>query len=581
MRVAALIVGGGLALACSRAESPPPPPLPSAPATVPGATPVQCPSVLRIESEMPGASPVEVEMALATPIETAMLAVTGVEHVRSLSVSGKTTVWLQAAPDHALSMRPAVIAALSKLSGLPEDSTTPLAATQPTGPSVVVTSRGPPEALAAADEALNPALRAIAGASTVDALTVPESRIAIRIDAERLRAVGLSIDEIAASIRSASLTTDPTAVLLAEGGIDSIAQTAIAVQRGAPVYLRDVATIEHTTNADGPRGFSAGAPARVTVVRGADPAAVKRALTDAPVPPGVRHEVTGMLRPRGCAPLGSPTAHDGDLELLVLRSPAVDVAAVMDEAPHAADVVVLLGADSLLDGRPSSPSSIQVLIPSTSSAVEPWLRWIAATPELVPVEHHGPRRDHIPVRLEGEMHDAVVAASRRLADTVAAAGLHAAPTGMIERLDIQVDRGRAASYGLTTHELMSAVRQASFGVEAGMVRLGGRVVPIQVEVEAEGSADRLAALRTLELASATGTRVLFTDVASLRATTQPESIEHHDGTRSQTMLIPIALDDRRTAEAALAGALAAVNEAHPGVVARVPEAAPAQGRAGG
>lgn len=98
----------------------------------------------------------------------------------------------------------------------------------------------------------------------------------------------------------------------------------------------------------------------------------------------------------------------------------------------------------------------------------------------------------------------------------------------LPQIQVEYDRGRLASYGITVDEANKALEGAFAGRKAGVVYEGNRSFNIMVRME-EGKRDDIAAVRALPIALPGGGFVPLEAVASVEYKDAPAQITHEDG----------------------------------------------------
>lgn len=218
---------------------------------------------VNINVSFPGATPTDVEDGVLLPIEQAMLGMAGVKRVQSYAYEGFGQVVLEAADF--VDVKTIRDEAETLLDGvrrfLPDNAEAPTVS-YPTVPYNVVTlallGDLEPMALRRAAQALERDLLAAPGISMVSLFGTKGTEILIEIDEDTLQAYGLTFDEIAGALRSASLNasagefkSEAGTILLrtdqrrtSEEALGAIVLRAEA--KGQRITLADVASVTET-----------------------------------------------------------------------------------------------------------------------------------------------------------------------------------------------------------------------------------------------------------------------------------------------------------------------------------------------
>lgn len=220
---------------------------------------------ISINTFYPGAAPAEIEEQLTVPIEEKLQAVAGLHRITSSSREGRSQVELEF--DWGVNKDTAlidIIKRLARVRDLPDDAEEPIivaGATSERRPIYWANLRGKmsvDKMRAFADDHIAPALERVEGVAEVRVHGGEEREIQVVVDFEALSARGLSVKDINQAlvrenvnvrgggidigkrrylVRTIGLFTDPAQI---EGVIIS------KDERGAPVYIRDVAKVYDT-----------------------------------------------------------------------------------------------------------------------------------------------------------------------------------------------------------------------------------------------------------------------------------------------------------------------------------------------
>ena len=223
----------------------------------------------------PGASPEDVAANIVEAVEIEVRFMDGVDQVSAIATEGAALVYIEYEQGHDMSKALTdTQAAIGRIITLPEDSEKPvISLVERYDPVSKLLISGPfPEesltkiARSIRDDLLN------SGLAKVDLMGVREPEIWVEIPEARLRALGLSIEDVSRAIGLSSLNL-PSGNLegrisrqirsngLAESAADVGNIEIISRTNGAKVYLRDIANITETYDDEMPTLFHNGNPA--------------------------------------------------------------------------------------------------------------------------------------------------------------------------------------------------------------------------------------------------------------------------------------------------------------------------------
>jgi len=167
--------------------------------------------VLTVRTAYPGAAATEVSRFVAEPIEQALAATPGLVELRSLSRNGEATTtarfaWGTDMPSTVLGVRERLDNARQSL---PESAERPTLLTSDPGerPIAVLALRGSGDLRSiarTAQDVHSRRLEQLDGVASVAVVGAPSDEIRIDVDPERMRALGLSPDDIATAVESAN-----------------------------------------------------------------------------------------------------------------------------------------------------------------------------------------------------------------------------------------------------------------------------------------------------------------------------------------------------------------------------------------
>jgi hydrophobic/amphiphilic exporter-1 (mainly G- bacteria), HAE1 family len=219
---------------------------------------------LTIVTSYENASPEEMEELVTRPIEEAVMAVPGVEEVVSTSAEGASTVrvsfvWGTNIDVASNDIRDRLDRILNRL---PDDADRPFLRKFDVTASPIMmmgaSSRlDPMELRRILDQQIQPRLERVPGVAGIDVWGGLEREIRIEVDPDRLRAFGLSLDQVMEALRDANVTVPAgdldqgmLQVTLRTPGLyqslDEVRQTVVAIRERAPVYLAQVADVRDT-----------------------------------------------------------------------------------------------------------------------------------------------------------------------------------------------------------------------------------------------------------------------------------------------------------------------------------------------
>jgi len=218
---------------------------------------------LIVQTAYPGASPEAVEIDVTRPVETAVNGVTGVRLVRSLTLEGISSVFIEFRLDtdmiRAMSDVRDKVAQVRPL--FPKDVKDPLvvrADTENAEPvvtlAVMSSTTGLRELTSLTDQVIVKGLENVPGVARVDVNGRQVRQILVQIKPNALTAMGIGVDQVMNAIRAANQDVpagrlsrgQSDRVVRIEGKIKDPAQFGriiVAQQGGGPVYLSQVADV--------------------------------------------------------------------------------------------------------------------------------------------------------------------------------------------------------------------------------------------------------------------------------------------------------------------------------------------------
>jgi HAE1 family hydrophobic/amphiphilic exporter-1 len=215
-----------------------------------------------VQTRLPGGSPEEIESQVTKPIEEAINTISNIDELRSTTLEGMSIVTVQFALDKdsdvaAQEVRDKVATVIGQL---PRDTEAPIIERLDFDASPVLSisvygDRPIREITELADKRIKQRLESVEGIGSIQIVGGQQREIQIWLDAEKLQAYRLSIDQIRNAIRTQNtevpggrIDQGPNELVLRTlGRIDKVrdfGNIAVATVNGAPVYLRDVARVE-------------------------------------------------------------------------------------------------------------------------------------------------------------------------------------------------------------------------------------------------------------------------------------------------------------------------------------------------
>lgn len=216
---------------------------------------------LSISTSYENASPEEVEELITRTIEEAMSAVPGVEEVSSVSGEGSSNVrvtfaWGTDLDAAANDIRDRLDRVIPRL---PDDATRPaLRKFDPAAFPILILGASsrldPIEMRRLIDEEIKPRVERVPGVAALDVWGGLQREIHVDIDPDKLRLLGLQLDQLVQRIRAANVTLPAGSIeegmyeiILRTPGefrdLDELRETTVALRDGVPVRLRDVAEV--------------------------------------------------------------------------------------------------------------------------------------------------------------------------------------------------------------------------------------------------------------------------------------------------------------------------------------------------
>jgi multidrug efflux pump subunit AcrB len=206
------------------------------------------PDIVTVTVPYPGASPEEVEEGVLTSIEEAVRSLDGVDEVTSVAREGSGTVNVEALLGADLQkLSQDVQNEVDRITTFPDEAEEPevrIATRRRPVLSLLLAGEVQPTVLRALGEQARDILLQDPSITQVDLTGVPDLEIAVEISEQQLRRYGLTLREVAARIRSASID-------LPAGGLDTASGEILVRVKERRDYGREFARIPIITTAQG------------------------------------------------------------------------------------------------------------------------------------------------------------------------------------------------------------------------------------------------------------------------------------------------------------------------------------------
>jgi HAE1 family hydrophobic/amphiphilic exporter-1 len=215
-----------------------------------------------VQTALPGASPEEIESQITKPIEEVINTISGIDELRSTTLEGVSLVVVQFVLDKnsdvaAQEVRDKVATVIGNL---PRDTNPPVIErvdfdAAPILAISVYGSRSLKELTDIADKQIKQRLESVRGIGSVDIVGGRRREIQLWLDADKLQAYRLTIDQVRAAIRAQDveipggrIDQGPNELMLRTLGrvenVRDFEKLVVATVKGSPVYLRDIAKVE-------------------------------------------------------------------------------------------------------------------------------------------------------------------------------------------------------------------------------------------------------------------------------------------------------------------------------------------------
>ena len=224
------------------------------------AYPDPVPPLVDIIVQSPGQSAEEMERYMTIPVEIQMAGIPNVTAIRTISLFGLSDIKVQF--NYAFTYQEAeqwVINRLAQLPALPNNATPQISPESPVGEILRYRVVGPPgysvmDMKTIEDWMLERRFKAVPGVLDVSGWGGKTKTFEVTIDQNKLQSYGLSVPQVISSLNNANINVGgqtvnfgaQSAVVRGIGLIHStgqIADTMVSQNNGAPVFVRDIATI--------------------------------------------------------------------------------------------------------------------------------------------------------------------------------------------------------------------------------------------------------------------------------------------------------------------------------------------------
>ncbi|MBN2688233.1 MAG: efflux RND transporter permease subunit, partial [Deltaproteobacteria bacterium] len=219
---------------------------------------------LTVQTAYENASPEEIEELITRPIEEAMSSVPGVESVYSTSSEGASNVrvtffWGTDLDTASNDIRDRLDRVIGRL---PEDAERPILrkfdiANFPILIFGVSSNLNPLQLRKLIDDQVKYRIERVPGVASLDVWGGHEREIQVNLDAGKIKAMDIPLDEIMNRIREGNVTLPAGTIdrgnfdvtMRTKGeytSIDQLSDTIVAIREGAPIKLRDIAAVDDT-----------------------------------------------------------------------------------------------------------------------------------------------------------------------------------------------------------------------------------------------------------------------------------------------------------------------------------------------
>ena len=220
------------------------------------------PATVFVSVRLPGATPEEMTTQVVLPIEEALSTISGIDELRARTVEGTTTITVQFVlerniEDAAQDVREKVAGATRQL---PPNILPPVIQkadpdSEPVMTVAVASERSLRETTEIADKQIRRILETVDGVGEVSMSGGRERQIRIYVDAEKLSAYGITINEVERAVRDENIEAPGGRIIRGDsevgvrtlGRIDASSQFSDIIVKnvgGSPIRLRDIGAVE-------------------------------------------------------------------------------------------------------------------------------------------------------------------------------------------------------------------------------------------------------------------------------------------------------------------------------------------------
>ena len=222
---------------------------------------VDMPMVM-VQTYLPGAAPEETEARITKPLEEAINTVTGIDELRSVTLEGVSRIMVEFKLDRDINagvqdVRDKISAVLDQL---PEGTKPPLVArwdmdSLPILTFTVTGYQSMKELTEIGKRMIKEPLESVDGVGSIEIVGGREREVHVLVDADRLRATGLSVQQISAALQGQNVEYpgghmkqgQSENVLRTLGRITAVpdfGKIIVSEQNNKPVLVSDIATVE-------------------------------------------------------------------------------------------------------------------------------------------------------------------------------------------------------------------------------------------------------------------------------------------------------------------------------------------------
>ncbi len=494
-------------------------------------------SIVTIQVEVPEYSPADIETLVTAPLESALATIDGISGLRSQTSLGEVNLELELSPGQNLDATMILVREqLAKLAEqLPEQALAPVirSSSQAHEPVATIALTGDLaiDQLVALGQRLQRQLLRAPGITSAR-LCAPSRELRIDLDAAKLRAYALKLDELTTAIEhtlAVPSTPGPKPVKLAD--------TVVKVSNAGPVQLGDIATITDAltrVECQARLGGRAAVTVSLWSADDADQAAWREVVHQqtSALPGSVQIQTyhrtqTGWLDVHLPAGTPLPQAEAEIANLTQLQGVSL-VAYAANE--FRVRVTVLPASDELLAKlRHEIQQRPGLTLRAQSIAGKP-------DPRAVQVHLTGPD--------VAQLQQLANAAAHLLRTDEEVESVRVVGPGQSPEIEVEIDRARLAQLGLTHGEVMQWIRATNYGpghkpgrgLELGTRTSPDGAYPVVLTIDSGHPQPGEQALLELTVAGPAGP-VPLRSFATIRMTRSLSTIEHQDGRRSVTVAL--------------------------------------------